>query len=95
MTNVRSNFSNVLRFCSAIALSASFYGPAQASTTIDNSERHLAADARVEDSIPKAEAVRYTCPMHPEVIADSPGRCPHCGMKLVEQEQGPKTGERS
>jgi len=25
----------------------------------------------------------YTCPMHPEVISDSPGNCPKCGMKLV------------
>ncbi|MES2953566.1 MAG: heavy metal-binding domain-containing protein [Patescibacteria group bacterium] len=25
----------------------------------------------------------YTCPMHPEVRADTPGRCPKCGMALV------------
>ncbi len=25
----------------------------------------------------------YTCPMHPEVIAQQPGRCPECGMALV------------
>lgn len=24
----------------------------------------------------------YTCPMHPEVISDKPGRCPQCGMDL-------------
>ena len=24
----------------------------------------------------------YTCPMHPEVIRDAPGRCPICGMHL-------------
>jgi uncharacterized membrane protein YraQ (UPF0718 family) len=28
-----------------------------------------------------AEAV-YTCPMHPEVMQDHPGRCPKCGMEL-------------
>ena len=25
----------------------------------------------------------YTCPMHPQVIKDAPGRCPFCGMDLV------------
>ncbi len=24
----------------------------------------------------------YTCPMHPEVVSDQPGRCPQCGMYL-------------
>lgn len=26
---------------------------------------------------------RYTCPMHPEVVRDAPGKCPKCGMDLV------------
>jgi hypothetical protein len=25
----------------------------------------------------------YTCPMHPEIVRDQPGRCPKCGMNLV------------
>ena len=28
-------------------------------------------------------AMQYTCPMHAEVVQDSPGNCPKCGMKLV------------
>ena len=26
---------------------------------------------------------QYTCPMHPEVIKDAPGKCPKCGMDLI------------
>jgi hypothetical protein len=29
----------------------------------------------------------YTCPMHPEVQQNKPGKCPKCGMTLVEQEK--------
>ncbi len=29
-----------------------------------------------------AGTVRYTCPMHPEVVQDGPGSCPICGMAL-------------
>ena len=25
----------------------------------------------------------YSCPMHPEVISDKPGKCPKCFMELV------------
>lgn len=28
--------------------------------------------------------VKYICPMHPDVVLDRPGRCPKCGMDLVE-----------
>jgi len=27
-------------------------------------------------------AAKYTCPMHPEVVADKPGTCPKCNMAL-------------
>jgi len=30
-----------------------------------------------------ATKIKYTCPMHPEVIKDAPGKCPKCGMELV------------
>jgi heavy metal translocating P-type ATPase len=35
---------------------------------------------------------QYTCPMHPEVIKDAPGKCPKCGMNLVLLKS--KDGER-
>ena len=30
-----------------------------------------------------SNAVKYTCPMHPEIVEDAPGNCPICGMDLV------------
>lgn len=29
----------------------------------------------------------YTCPMHPEVVSETPGNCPKCGMKLVIKDE--------
>ncbi len=31
-------------------------------------------------------SIRYTCPMHPEIVKNKPGVCPKCGMELVEKE---------
>jgi Cu(I)/Ag(I) efflux system membrane fusion protein len=40
------------------------------------------------DTAPKATAsaeapAKYHCPMHPQIIRDTPADCPSCGMKLV------------
>lgn len=37
-------------------------------------------------------APRWSCPMHPDVVRDEPGRCPLCGMKLERQETEPAPG---
>src|SRR5260221_969670 len=29
--------------------------------------------------------VKYTCPMHPQIMEDHPGSCPICGMALVKK----------
>jgi multidrug efflux pump subunit AcrA (membrane-fusion protein) len=31
------------------------------------------------------EHTLHSCPMHPEVLSEEPGRCPECGMDLVER----------
>ena len=38
------------------------------------------------------ETVKYTCPMHPEIIRDVPGKCPKCGMELVVKKDNMKSG---
>ena len=35
---------------------------------------------------PGPDTIIYTCPMHPEVKSDRPGKCPECGMDLVPAE---------
>jgi ribosomal protein S27AE len=31
----------------------------------------------------------YSCPMHTDYISDKPGKCPKCGMTLVEKKGAP------
>lgn len=38
-------------------------------------------------------ATRYTCPMHPTVIQEEPGKCPVCGMDLVPVNRPASNGE--
>jgi Cu(I)/Ag(I) efflux system membrane fusion protein len=48
--------------------------------------RGLTGCSKSAEQMPaNASAVKYTCPMHPEVVQDKPGDCPKCGMKLVEK----------
>jgi hypothetical protein len=42
----------------------------------------------------KPVKVQYTCPMHPEVLSDKPGKCPKCGMTLVKKEPVKKKAEK-
>jgi multidrug efflux pump subunit AcrA (membrane-fusion protein) len=37
----------------------------------------------VAEPMSETGKTEYTCPMHPEVRSDKPGRCPKCGMDLV------------
>lgn len=43
-----------------------------------------------KDAHQHAASQQYTCPMHPQIVQDKPGKCPICGMDLV-----PKNGVAS
>jgi hypothetical protein len=43
----------------------------------------------------KPAKVQYTCPMHPEVLSDKPGKCPKCGMTLVKKQPSKKPAKMS
>lgn len=38
-----------------------------------------------EPNVAPGASLAYVCPMHPEVRQSEPGRCPHCGMKLLAE----------
>jgi P-type Cu+ transporter len=52
--------------------------------------------AAAPPAVPAAPGTKWTCPMHPEVVADGPGACPICGMALeprtvsAEEEENPE-----
>lgn len=43
-----------------------------------------------EPELSPGASVAYVCPMHQDVISEAPGRCPHCGMKLIATEREPQ-----
>jgi hypothetical protein len=54
-----------------------------AETTAESARDHSEVDGHKHD----ASHAHYTCPMHPEVVSDTPGICPKCKMDLVPQDE--------
>jgi len=50
-------------------------------------DKTLAFVAEMDFDAP--EGAVYTCPMHPAIVQEEPGRCPECGMKLLPVEAPP------
>jgi len=50
---------------------------------------YRAGVSRRSETAASAAKPLYHCPMHPEVTADEPGKCPICGMDLVRVDAAP------
>ncbi|HET6511653.1 MAG TPA: heavy metal-binding domain-containing protein [Candidatus Kapabacteria bacterium] len=70
------------------ALTAIALGSCSKSETADHHAHHADSSAHVHD----ASHAHYTCPMHPEVVSETPGICPKCKMDLVLQGEEQKAG---
>ncbi len=42
-------------------------------------------EPKKNEATTKVAKMVYSCPMHPEVVSDVPGKCPKCGMNLVKK----------
>jgi Cu+-exporting ATPase len=52
--------------------------PSVGVSTVSNSMK----PATPREPMPEQKQIRYTCPMHPEIVQFGPGVCPKCGMAL-------------
>jgi hypothetical protein len=48
-----------------------------------NETKDTAEKKSTADNSKMMSAVKYTCTMHPEVVSDTAGHCPKCGMALI------------
>jgi len=77
--------TNMRRAISILGLSAIVFAAVLGLTACQSGEQP-ATQTEAEQAGMQAgdeEATTYTCPMHPEVVSDEPGKCPECGMNLV------------
>lgn len=58
--------------------------PAQGDMT-DHSGHQMPSVKEPERASTTQAAAMYVCPMHPEVTASEPSKCPKCKMKLVKK----------
>jgi P-type Cu+ transporter len=83
-------------FCSRHCLTKFEADPAQYTAPTAKPAGHSCCEGTKAPCTPQpptqtTEGVKYTCPMHPEVVQDGPGTCPKCGMAL--EPMVPRAGE--
>ena len=79
----KTNDKKEYYFCSQNCLNKFERNPSQYLNEEKNNEHleHNHLDESHTHEIIK-QNIKYTCPMHPEIIRDKPGDCPKCGMAL-------------
>lgn len=56
-----------------------------AGSTINSVNGQTEKKTITKETVTKTVSTKYTCPEHPDVVMDKPGKCPKCGMALVEK----------
>jgi len=77
-------------FCSGHCLDRFKEDPGSYSARETKEHSHGGTEEKVNKqtpaaTLPQPQANTYTCPMHPEIVQDTPGSCPKCGMALEPQ----------
>lgn len=85
-----------IAFASLVAVIAALVFAGPASTVAHQKHQHTASEhvrrraAKARKRV-RQHAVKYVCPMHPDMHSKSRGECPKCGMELViEKDKGVK-----
>ena len=63
-------------------LAVTFFAACNSGNTSE-AKKDTTTSSSTADTSKMISAAKYTCTMHPEVISDTPGHCPKCGMTLV------------
>lgn len=69
----------MLRFRTTILIHVFCLSAVIVSCNSNKSEKHAGREQQ--------NKVMYTCPMHPEIVRNTPGSCPVCGMDLIKREK--------
>lgn len=84
----------ILAIC-FVASSTLTIGFSQTTKTVEKTTKTTTLQPEKQQKKNVMANVVYTCPMHPEVLKDKPGKCPKCGMNLVKKEAPKKAVSNS